>query len=92
MRPGDRVGVETYGYPPAMQALLSTGAVLVPLHVDAEGVRLDELERALAAGGLVAAYLIPRHQYPTTASLIAPRRLALLALARRHRFALIEDD
>ena len=39
-----------------------------------------------------AFYLTPHHQYPTLATLSAPRRLALLELARRHRFALIEDD
>jgi GntR family transcriptional regulator/MocR family aminotransferase len=37
-------------------------------------------------------YLTPHHQYPTMAVLAARRRLALLALARRHRFAIIEDD
>ena len=41
---------------------------------------------------VAAVYLTPHHQYPTTVTLTAPRRLALLALARRHRFVIIEDD
>lgn len=91
VRPGDRVGVEELGYPPAWSALRSAGAVLVPLAVDREGVRIDALERALAQG-LRAVYLTPHHQYPTMVALSAPRRLRLLQLARTHRFAVLEDD
>lgn len=36
--------------------------------------------------------MTPHHQYPTTAVLGAPRRLALLELARRRRIAILEDD
>ncbi len=92
LRPGDRVGVESWGYPPAWTALRCTGAALVPLEVDAEGLRLESLERALQAGLLRAVYLTPQHQYPTMVALSARRRLGLLELAKQHRFALIEDD
>jgi GntR family transcriptional regulator/MocR family aminotransferase len=88
----DRVGVEQFGYPPAWQALRSTGAALVPLALDAEGVRVDAVEAALREGGLRALYLTPHHQYPTMVALSPQRRLALLELARRHRFAILEDD
>ncbi len=37
-------------------------------------------------------YLTPHHQYPTTVTLSAARRLALLELARRERMAVLEDD
>jgi len=39
-----------------------------------------------------AVYLTPHHQYPTTVTLTPGRRVALLSLARRARFAIIEDD
>jgi GntR family transcriptional regulator/MocR family aminotransferase len=90
--PGDRVGVESWGYPPAWDALRSAGATLVPLEVDADGVRIDSLESALATGPLRAVYLTPHHQYPTMVALSAQRRLRLLALAKQHRFAVLEDD
>jgi GntR family transcriptional regulator/MocR family aminotransferase len=41
---------------------------------------------------LRAVYVTPHHQYPTTAVLEQPRRLALLALAREQRMAVFEDD
>jgi GntR family transcriptional regulator / MocR family aminotransferase len=37
-------------------------------------------------------YVTPHHQFPTTVTLSAGRRLRLLELARVHRFAIIEDD
>ena len=90
--PGDRVGVECWGYPPAWAALRTTGATLVPLEVDHEGVTLASIEQALAEGPLRALYLTPHHQYPTMVALAAHRRPGLLALLARHRIALLEDD
>jgi GntR family transcriptional regulator / MocR family aminotransferase len=87
--PGDVVAVEAFGYRPAWRALQAAGAKLVPVPVDAGGLRVD----ALAALERVrAVYVTPHHQYPTTVTLSAGRRLALLALARARRFAVIEDD
>jgi GntR family transcriptional regulator/MocR family aminotransferase len=37
-------------------------------------------------------YLTSHHQYPTTVTLGAARRLELAALARRHRLLIVEDD
>ncbi len=89
LRPGDRVGVEDPGYPPVWRTLQAAGAEVVPLPVDGEGLRVDQLEAHLP---LRALYLTPHHQFPTTATLSAPRRLRLLELARRHRIAVLEDD
>jgi GntR family transcriptional regulator/MocR family aminotransferase len=41
---------------------------------------------------LKAVYLTPHHQYPTTVTLGAGRRLKLLELARRHGLTILEDD
>lgn len=92
LRPGDRVGVESYGYPPAWAALREAGAELVPLPVDGEGLDVDALEQVLADGPLRMIYLTPHHQYPTLAVLSGRRRLRLLELARTHRVAVLEDD
>ncbi|MEN0065592.1 MAG: PLP-dependent aminotransferase family protein [Myxococcota bacterium] len=91
-RPGDRVGVEEYGYPLAWAAFTQAGAELVPLTVDDQGLCLDSLDQALAAGPLRAIYLTPHHQYPTMVTLPVSRRLAVLDRARAHRFAVLEDD
>jgi GntR family transcriptional regulator/MocR family aminotransferase len=92
LEPGTRIGVESWGYPPAWQAFRSAQAALVPLAVDGEGLRIDALEAALAQAPLRAVYLTPHHQYPTMVALSARRRLLLLELAQRHRFAILEDD
>jgi GntR family transcriptional regulator/MocR family aminotransferase len=92
IRPGDAVAVEALGYRPAWTALELAGAALIDIPIDGEGLRIDALEAAVAGGRVRAVYLTPHHQYPTTVTLSAARRLQLLALARKHRLAVIEDD
>lgn len=92
IRPGDRVAVEAYGYPPAWAAMRRHGAQLCPVRVDDAGMCVDRLESLQAKGPLRCVYLTPHHQYPTTTTLSAARRIALLEFARRHRVAVVEDD
>lgn len=92
LRPGDRVAVEALGQRRTWEAFERNGAELVPLPLDGEGLDVDALEAALAAGPLRALYLTPQHQYPTTVTLSEDRRKRLLSLARRHRMAIIEHD
>jgi GntR family transcriptional regulator/MocR family aminotransferase len=92
IRPGDRVAVEDPGYPTAWATLRAAGAELVPVPVDEAGLRVEALEQALRARPLRAVYLTPHHQFPTTVTMGAPRRLRLLDLARQHRLAILEDD
>ncbi len=92
LEPGDRVAVEALGYRPAWRALGSSGAELIPIRVDEQGMDVDRLEAALEEGPLRAVYLTPHHQYPTTATLSPARRMRLLRLAAEHRIAVIEDD
>ncbi|ATB32628.1 PLP-dependent aminotransferase family protein [Melittangium boletus] len=90
--PGETVAVEGLGYRPAWHALQLAGARLAPLPVDGEGLRVDALEALSRRTPVRAVYLTPHHHYPTTVTLSPARRLALLAWAREHRVALIEDD
>jgi GntR family transcriptional regulator/MocR family aminotransferase len=92
IRPGDRVAVEDPGYPAAWATLRGAGAELVPVPVDEAGLQVESLAARLAEGPLRAVYLTPHHQFPTTVTMSAPRRLRLLDLARRHRLAVLEDD
>jgi GntR family transcriptional regulator/MocR family aminotransferase len=89
VRPGDAVAVEELGYPPAAAAFAAAGAEILPIPVDAGGLRVDLLERARPVRAVVCT---PHNQYPTTVPLAAERRLRLLSLARRRRFAVVEDD
>jgi GntR family transcriptional regulator/MocR family aminotransferase len=81
------VAVEALGYRPAWGAFAAAGATIAPVPVDREGLRVDAIPEHVRA-----IYVTPHHQYPTTVTLSAARRLALLDLARRRRIAVIEDD
>lgn len=92
LTPGDTVAVEALGYRPAWESFRLLGAQVTPLPVDDEGLDVDALGRLLEKRTVRAVYVTPHHQYPTTVTMSAGRRLALLSLARRHRFLIIEDD
>jgi GntR family transcriptional regulator/MocR family aminotransferase len=92
VRPGDVVAVEGLGYQPAWRALLQHGARLAPIRVDAEGLDVDALALLCEREPVRAVYVTPHHQLPTTVTMSAARRMALLELARRKRFAIVEDD
>jgi GntR family transcriptional regulator / MocR family aminotransferase len=92
LRPGDVVAVEQFGYRPAWEAFRAAGATVVPVAIDRDGIDVDALQRLASRAALRAVYVTPHHQYPTTVTLKAARRLALLALARAGRIAIIEDD
>lgn len=92
LRPGDRVAVEDPGFRNVSDVVLSLGLVLLPVRVDAEGMRPESLDRAVAAGarGMV---LTPRAQNPTGAALTTARAEALRAiLARAPELLVVEDD
>lgn len=92
LRPGDAVAVEHPGYRPAWEAFKLAGAQILPVPVDDHGLDVEALERMIADRPIRALYVTPHHQFPTTVMLVAPRRAALLQLAARHRFAIVEDD
>lgn len=92
IRPGDKVAVEDPGYVPAWATLRAAGADLVPLPVDEGGLRVDALAALLQRHPVRALYCTPHHQFPTTVTMTAARRMALLDLARRHGMAVLEDD
>ncbi len=92
VRPGSVVAVEGLGYRPAWDTFAVAGAELLPIPVDAQGLQVDALAAALAKQRIAAVYVTPHHQFPSLATLAPQRRLALLELARAHRFAIVEDD
>lgn len=87
---GDTVAFEEPGYPLARQVLNATGASLLPVGVDDDGLRVNQLPTGEAAPLLV--YCTPSHQYPLGSRLSLPRRTALLEWARRYDALILEDD
>lgn len=89
---GDRIAVEDPGYAPGWSTFTQLGARLVPVPVNAGGLCVDALEKACRKGKLKAVYVTPHHQFPTTVTMKADRRLRLIELSNRYGFAIIEDD
>ena len=92
VRPGDTVAVEELTYLPAVEVFRLQGARVVPVPLDDAGMTIQPLERLAQAGRLRAVHVTAHHQFPTTVTLSAARRLRLLDLARAHRFAIFEED
>ena len=90
LRAGDAVWVEDPGHPQASQALEVGGASLVPVPVDADGMRVAA--GIAAAPRAKLAVVTPTHQSPLGVSLSLPRRLARLAWAEEARAWVLEDD
>jgi GntR family transcriptional regulator/MocR family aminotransferase len=92
IRPGDAVAVEHPGYRPAWETFRLAGAEILAAPVDDRGLDVGALARQVSRRPIRAVYVTPHHQFPTTVTLAGPRRLQLLDLAARERFAVIEDD
>lgn len=89
---GDRIAVEDPGYAPAWNTFAQSGAKLIPVKVDREGICMDTLEKMCTKTKVKAVYVTPHHQFPTTVSMKIDRRLKLIELSNRFGFAIIEDD
>jgi 2-aminoadipate transaminase len=91
--PGDVVVVEEPGYLGALQAFRFGGATLHGVPGDADGLDVDRLAEDLAGGLRPKAVVVtPDFANPTGATLAAERRTALVVLAERYGFLVVEDD
>jgi GntR family transcriptional regulator/MocR family aminotransferase len=70
------------------QTAENAGLECVPIAVDADGLRVDEL----AATDAQAVVITPNHQFPTGAIMGPERRRALLQWAREGARLIVEDD
>lgn len=95
--PGDVVLVELPSYVGAITAFRGFGADLVGVQQDADGINLEDLDRACArvrADGkrVKAVYVVPNFQNPTGLLMSLPKRRALVEWAERNDVLVIEDD
>jgi len=87
---GDAAWIEDPGYLGTRAALQATGARVVPVPIDGEGLDVQAGARLAPAARLV--YVSPSHQYPLGVTMSLARRLALLDWARAAGAWIIEDD
>jgi GntR family transcriptional regulator / MocR family aminotransferase len=87
-RGAKRIAIEDPSNPEQAWTAARAGLQVLPVPVDDEGLRVDELERVDADAVVVT----PAHQHPTGAVLSAERRGALLGWLRARDAIAIEDD
>jgi len=91
--PGSHVVIERPSYDRTILALRQRGVRLEAITLEADGIDVDALERALADGAPPAfAHIIPNFQNPAGYTLSLEKRRRLLELAHRYDFTIFEDD
>jgi 2-aminoadipate transaminase len=91
--PEDDVVVERPTYDRTLLGLRQRGARIHALELEPDGIDAEALRALLDAGVRPRlAHVIPNFQNPAGHTLSRPKRDAVLALAREHRFTLFEDD
>ena len=93
LSPADTVVVEAPGYLGAIEAFRMTGAKLVAVPGDEDGLDTERLGRGLDDGLRPAlVHVVTNFQNPSGATLSGPRRRHLADLAERYGFVVVEDD
>ena len=92
LRPGDKVIIGEKNYYSVTRVILNNGAIIIRVPVDEQGISTHHIEEICEIQKIRAVFITPHHHHPTTVTLSADRRMHLLNLANRHRFAIMEDD
>lgn len=87
---GDRVWFENPGAIGARNSLIASGANLIPVPIDVEGLSVAEGLRRSPDFRLV--FTTPSHQQPLGSIMSLERRLSLLSAAQKAEAWIIEDD
>jgi GntR family transcriptional regulator / MocR family aminotransferase len=88
LNPGDKVLMEDPGYQGAYAVFGAIGARIVSMPLDAEGAAPNEADFRSCR----FVYVTPGHQYPVGMTMSLPRRLQLLAWAKKYNTPIFEDD
>jgi GntR family transcriptional regulator/MocR family aminotransferase len=88
----DVVIVGDPGFSGANDVFEQAGAQLELVPVDDCGMNMDAVEAICQKKKVRLLYVIPHHHTPTTTTLSSQRRMRLLELAMKYKFAIIEDD
>lgn len=91
-RNGGISAVGDTNYIAANLTLQNAGAIIKKLRVDEKGLMSSELENLLAQESIGSVYVTPHHHHPTTVTLSPERRIHMVELAKKHGFAILEDD
>ncbi len=91
LEPGDVVFTESPTYDRTLSLLRRHGATVVGVPMEADGPRIDMLERALERHVPKFFYTIPDFQNPAGATCSGAKRRRIADLAVKHGFLVVED-
>ena len=91
VRVGEKVAVEEPVYPHLRNLLLESGAELLGVPVDDDGIDLHALQKAFDGGAKVLV-VTPSFQNPTGATIPAMHRSEIVRMARAAQAVIIEND
>jgi len=91
LRPGDIAAVESPTFPGSLNTLHATGASIMPVPVDSDGLDVVALEQLARRREIKLLALQPRCHNPTGHDLSPERRARVVELARRYGFFVVED-
>ena len=94
--PGDVVLAEVPTFTGSLRTIRGHQAQVVGIHMDADGIRLDDLEAAIVrlrreGRAVKLIYAIPTFQNPTGVDMTVKRRAELIRLAAEHGILILED-
>ncbi|TDO24660.1 MocR-like pyridoxine biosynthesis transcription factor PdxR [Pedobacter duraquae] len=92
LKQGDLVAVTDLSWSGADVNFKQAGARMIRIPTDEAGIDINALEATCKKMPIRMLYITSHHHYPTTVSLRADRRIALLQLAHQYGFILFEDD
>jgi 2-aminoadipate transaminase len=91
IKPGDIVFTEQPSYDRAIKTFRRRGAKVIGIPLEHDGINIQALEQALSRQMPAFLYIVPDFQNPAGVTTSATKRQALVELAERHHFWLIED-
>ncbi|MDZ7936409.1 MAG: PLP-dependent aminotransferase family protein, partial [Emticicia sp.] len=92
IKKGDNVVLGENTWSSAKINFQHAGANILTIPTDENGIMVDVLEEICKKQTVRLIYITSHHDYPTTVTLKADRRIKLLNLAQKYRFIVFEDD
>ena len=90
---GDTVLCENPTFIGSLNSFRSNGVKTVGIEIEADGISIEGLERAIAANPRAKLlYLIPTFQNPSGITMSAEKRHRVYEVARRHSLPILEDN
>ncbi len=91
--PGDTILCESPSFVGSLNALKLSGANLVGIPMEEDGMNIDALEKAIKENDNIRLlYIIPNFQNPTGITTSLEKRKAIYELAKKNNFLIVEDN